>query len=60
MSDLPPDDPARGSAPAADGTPTWRRRYDAARAQGVPLDPTSEPVRGVSAYPTAYAPTTFC
>lgn len=53
MSTLPPDDPARGSA---SGRPaTWRARYDAARAEGVPLDPTSEPVEGVNAYPTDYA-----
>ncbi len=54
MSSLPPDDPARGSASGRAGT--WRARYDAARAEGVPLDPTSEPVEGVNAYPTAYAP----
>ena len=54
MSSLPPDDPARGSAGGRPGT--WRARYDAARAEGVPLDPTSEPVEGVNAYPTPYAP----
>jgi len=54
MSTLPPGDPARGSA---GGRPhNWRHRYDAARASGVPLDPTSEPVEGVNAYPTSYAP----
>ncbi len=49
MSDVPPDD-ARSAR-----VPTWRDRYDAARARGVPLDPKSEPVEGVNAYPTAYA-----
>ena len=34
---------------------SWRQRYDDARAQGAPLDPTSEPVRNVVAYPTDYA-----
>lgn len=53
MSTLPPDDPARGAAGGRPGT--WRARYDAARAEGVPLDPTSEPIEGVNAYPTAYA-----
>ena len=53
MSTLPPGDPARGSA---GDRRTWRERYDAARGAGVPLDPTSEPVEGVHAYPTAYAP----
>ncbi len=46
MTDLPPDGPRHL---------TWRDRYDAARARGVPLDPKSEPVEGVSAYPTDYA-----
>jgi subtilisin family serine protease len=54
MSTLPPGDPARGSAGSRNHT--WRDRYDAARSAGVPLDPTSEPVEGVNAYPTAYAP----
>lgn len=54
MSTLPPDDPARGSA--SDQRGTWRDRYRAARGQGVPLDPRSEPVEGVDAYPTEYAP----
>ncbi|WP_019179766.1 S8 family peptidase [Microbacterium yannicii] len=53
MSTLPPGDPAQGSAGDRRG---WRERYDAARGAGVPLDPTSEPVEGVNAYPTAYAP----
>ena len=35
---------------------SWRQRYDDALGQGVPLDPTSEPVRDVTAYPTDYAP----
>ena len=47
MTDLPPQDSSR--------TPTWRARYDAARARGVPLDPKGEPVEGVTAYPTSYA-----
>lgn len=54
MSALPPDDPARGSA--GDPRGTWRDRYKAARGQGVPLDPRSEPVDRVDAYPTDYAP----
>lgn len=40
-----------------DHTRNWRDRYDAARPLGVPLDPKSEPVAGVSAYPTDYDPT---
>lgn len=55
MSALPPDDPARGSASGGGGR-TWRDRYDAAFGEGAALDPTSEPVEGVHAYPTAYAP----
>jgi len=47
MTDLPP-------AASSDRPADWRERYDAARGQGVPLDPTSEPVRGVNAYPTSY------
>ncbi|MBN9182245.1 MAG: hypothetical protein J0I66_04430, partial [Microbacterium sp.] len=51
MTDLPPgsgsDEPRRRA--------NWRDRYDAARARGVQLDPRSEPVRGISAYPTDYA-----
>lgn len=47
------------NVPPAGGAPrrstTWRDRYEAARARGVPLDPTSEPVDGITAYPTAYA-----
>ena len=39
-----------------DGLPDWRARYDAVRALGVPLDPRSEEVPGVTAYPTSYAP----
>ncbi len=54
MSTLDPDDPARGSAGNPHGT--WRDRYRAARGEGVPLDPRSEPVEGVDAYPTDYAP----
>ena len=46
---IPPVAPRRGRP--ARGAP----RYDAARAEGVPLDPTSEPVEGVDAYPTDYA-----
>lgn len=38
-------------------THDWRKRYDAARPLGVPLDPKSEPVAGVTAYPTDYDPT---
>ena len=53
MTDLPPDESARATG---QGPTTWRERYDAARARGVPLDPKSEPVPGVSAYPTAYDP----
>ena len=34
----------------------WRDRYDAERDRGIPLDPRSEPVAGVEAYPTDYAP----
>jgi len=48
MTDLPPD--SSSDRPSA----SWRDRYDAARAQGVPLDPASEPVQGVNAYPTSY------
>ncbi|MDL9978511.1 S8 family peptidase [Microbacterium sp. ASV49] len=40
--------------PGSRSTGSWRDRYDAARAQGVPLDPSSEPVKGVDAYPTSY------
>ena len=54
MSSLRPDDPARGSASGSRGG-TWRARYDAARPDGVPLDPTSEPIEWVTAYPTEYA-----
>lgn len=53
MSTLSPDDPARGSAGARAGS--WRDRYNAARPEGVPLDPTSEPIEWVNAYPTDYA-----
>jgi len=42
--------------PGAPRPTTWRQRYEAARARGVPLDPKSEPVRGVTAYPTSYDP----
>jgi subtilisin family serine protease len=52
MSTLPPDD---NSAPQPRST-SWRQRYEAARARGVALDPKSEPVRGVTAYPTSYDP----
>jgi serine protease len=48
MTDLPPD------SSSARSSTSWRDRYDAARAQGVPLDPKSEPVDGVHAYPTSY------
>lgn len=54
MSTLPPDDPAAGASGGRSGS--WRDRYDAARARGVALDPKSEPVEGVSAYPTSYDP----
>ena len=51
MSDLPPD-----AAPAASPrTPNWRDRYDASRGPGTPLDPRSEPVKGIDPYPTEYA-----
>ncbi len=50
MSSLPPDDSI------APQSLTWRERYEAARARGVPLDPQSEPVEGVTAYPTDYDP----
>ncbi|QKJ18410.1 S8 family peptidase [Microbacterium hominis] len=53
MARLDSDDPARGSA---GGRGDWRDRYRAARSEGVPLDPRSEPVEGVDAYPTDYAP----
>ncbi len=57
MSTLPPGDPARGSAAGGGrGGRTWRDRYDAAFGEGAALDPTSEPVEGVHAYPTSYAP----
>lgn len=49
--------PRRGASsrePVA--APTWRQRYESARAKGVALDPVSEPVPGVEAYPTAYDP----
>ena len=52
---IPPPDSPRGNA-ARGRLPNWRERYDAARARGVPLDPRSEPVEGVDAYPTAYDP----
>lgn len=42
--------------PAEQPSLTWRDRYEAARARGVPLDPQSEPVEGVTAYPTDYDP----
>lgn len=54
MSTVPPRDSGGEGSPSK---PTWRARYDAARDQGVPLDPQSEPVQGVEAYPTAYAAT---
>ncbi|HYI50211.1 MAG TPA: S8/S53 family peptidase [Microbacterium sp.] len=50
MSDNPPG----GAAAPRPGA--WRQRYDAARARGVPLDPRSEPVKDVTAYPTDYDP----
>ncbi len=53
MSTLPDGDPARGSANGRAGS--WRDRYNAARPEGVPLDPTSEPIDWVNAYPTDYA-----
>lgn len=49
MTDLPPDASSRRRF-------DWRERYDAARARGVPLDPATEPVTGVRAYPTDYDP----
>lgn len=53
--------PGKAGASGGGGVPPrrakWRERYDAARDQGVPLDPQSEPVEGVEAYPTAYAAT---
>ncbi|WP_375386575.1 S8 family serine peptidase [uncultured Microbacterium sp.] len=52
MTDLAPDDRSASSRPAT----SWRQRYEAARARGVALDPKSEPVRGVTAYPTSYDP----
>lgn len=45
MTDVPPEPRP---------IPAWRARYDAARAKGVPLDPASEPVKNVVAYPTSY------
>ncbi len=42
--------------PAEQPLLTWRQRYEAARGRGVPLDPQSEPVDGVTAYPTDYDP----
>lgn len=55
MSSLSDGDPARGSAGDGRGR-NWRDRYDAAFGEGATLDPTSEPVEGVRAYPTSYAP----
>jgi hypothetical protein len=37
-------------------TPTWRAREAAAQPRGVPLDPRREPVPGVQAFTTEYAP----
>lgn len=37
-------------------TPTWRAREAAAQPRGVPLDPRREPVPGLQAFPTEYAP----
>src|SRR6478736_2266931 len=51
MSNLGDGDPVRGNA----GDGSWRDRYRAARGRGVPLDPTSETVAGIDAYPTDYA-----
>lgn len=51
MSNLGDDDPVRGTA----GDGSWRDRYRAARGRGVPLDPTSESVPGIDAFPTDYA-----
>lgn len=48
------DDPT--TDPSARPPITWRDRYAAARARGVALDPQSEPVEGVTAYPTSYDP----
>src|SRR3954467_1443324 len=56
MTDLPPDDAPRPTGDGGEGSRNWRERYDAARARGVDLDPRSEPVEGVRAYPTAYDP----
>jgi hypothetical protein len=62
MTNEPPQDsnsegPRRSSGGRA-STPslTWRQRYESARAKGVALDPVSEPVPGIEAYPTAYDP----
>lgn len=51
MSNLGEGDPGRGAA----GDGSWRDRYRAARGRGVPLDPTSETVPGIDAFPTDYA-----
>lgn len=53
MTNVPPQDPRDAARPRSRD---WRRRYDEARERGVPLDPRSEPVPGVQAYPTAYDP----
>ncbi|MFT4220462.1 MAG: S8/S53 family peptidase [Microbacterium sp.] len=47
--------PAEESRSEPKRVPAWRARFDAARERGAPLDPQSEPVEDVSAYPTAYA-----
>lgn len=56
MTDLPPTDPARPSSDDSGSARNWRERYDAARRRGVDLNPKSEPVQGVRAYPTTYDP----
>ncbi len=57
MAIEPPDDRSATSPPPRRQRPSdWRERFDAAREKGVSLDPKSEHVEGVSAYPTAYEP----
>ncbi|HYP73476.1 MAG TPA: hypothetical protein VEP72_05250, partial [Microbacterium sp.] len=53
MTDATSPDSRDGSSQPR--TPQWRERFDATRGRGIPLDPSSEPVRGVDAYPTSYA-----
>ena len=57
MTDNPPDAGRRSRRQRAESQPpAWKQRYESARAKGVPLDPVSEPVQGVTAYPTDYDP----